>query len=298
MLEELKTFVAVVEFKNFTRAGEHLNLSQPSVSTHIKNLENTFGVTLINRSVKQKNIFITENGYTLYKRAKEIINLLDITSMEVKSCSNSIKGHIKVGASFTIGEYILPEFLSYFNNIYPDINVDVIIANTSCICSDLNDLTLDIGLIEGTATSSNFIQEYFLKDKMVLALPYKSELTSESFSLEKLQNQKWIAREEGSGTRDFLNMFLSTNEIIPNGIMILGSNYAVKEAVKHNLGITIISDLVTTPACKIKELSIIELDESYTRHFSYILPKSITMSKASEVFLEELKNYTSKLKTN
>ena len=66
MLEELKTFIAVVEYKNFTKAGEYLNLSQPSVSTHIKNLENYYGVTLINRSVKQKSIIITENGYILY----------------------------------------------------------------------------------------------------------------------------------------------------------------------------------------------------------------------------------------
>lgn len=294
MFEELKTFIAVVEFKNFTRAGEHLNLSQPSVSTHIKNLENAFRVTLINRSVKQKNIFITESGYILYKRAKEIVNLLDITSMEVKDTSNSIKGHIKLGASFTIGEYILPEFISYFSKIYPDINIDVLIANTTSISSHLNDLTLDIGLIEGTVSSSNFTQEYFLKDKMVLTLPYESELALESFSLDRLQNQKWIAREEGSGTRDFLNMFLSTNEIIPNGIMVLGSNYAVKEAVRHNLGITIISDLVTKPACKNKEVSIIELGDLYTRHFSYILPKSITISKAAEIFLQELRNYASK----
>ena len=68
MLEELKTFIAVVEYKNFTRAGEYLNLSQPSVSTHIKNLESYYGVTLINRSIKHKSIVITENGYKLYNR--------------------------------------------------------------------------------------------------------------------------------------------------------------------------------------------------------------------------------------
>lgn len=292
MLEELKTFVAVVEFKNFTKAGEHLNLSQPSVSTHIKNLENVFGVTLINRSVKQKSIFITESGYILYRRAKEIINLLDITHMEVKDSSSSIKGHLKLGASFTIGEYVLPNFLSYFSKKYPDIDVEVFIENTTTICSQLNDLRLDIGLIEGTASHSNFNQEYFLKDKMVLALPYDSNLSPEKFALDKLQNQKWIVREEGSGTREFLNMFLSTNEIIPNKIMVFGSNYAVKEAVKNNLGITIISELVTRPAVENKELSTIELDNYYTRHFSYILPKNINIQKASEVFIKELKLFT------
>ncbi|MGL5314332.1 MAG: LysR family transcriptional regulator [Peptostreptococcaceae bacterium] len=293
MLEELKTFIAVVEFKNFTKAGEHLNLSQPSVSTHIKNLENVFGVTLINRSVKQKSIFITESGYTLYRRAKEIINLIDITHMEVRDSSNSIKGHLKLGASFTIGEYVLPNFLSYFSKKYPDVDVEVFIENTTTICSQLNDLRLDIGLIEGTASHSNFNQEYFLKDKMVLALPYDSNLSPEKFALDKLQNQKWIVREEGSGTREFLNMFLSTNEIIPNKIMVFGSNYAVKEAVKNNLGITIISDFVTKPAVESKELSTIELDSYYTRHFSYILPKNINIQKSSEVFIEELKIFTS-----
>ncbi|MBU5317885.1 LysR family transcriptional regulator [Clostridium bornimense] len=72
MIEELKTFITVVEIKNFTKAANQLNLSQPSVSNHIKNLESYFGVTLINRSVKQKNIFITEKGHILYKKAKEM----------------------------------------------------------------------------------------------------------------------------------------------------------------------------------------------------------------------------------
>ena len=90
MLDELRTFIAVVEYKNFTRAAEHLNLSQPSVSTHIKNLEKIFDVTLINRSVKQKTILITESGYKLYERAKKIVNLVDITFIDVKNSSNSL----------------------------------------------------------------------------------------------------------------------------------------------------------------------------------------------------------------
>lgn len=295
MLEELKTFIAVVEFKNFTKAGESLNLSQPSVSTHVKNLESAFGVTLINRSVKQKTIVITESGFTLYRKAKEIVNLLDITHMEVRNTSNSIKGNLKIGASFTIGEYILPKFLAIFSEKYPDIDIEIFIENTFSICSHLKEFNLDIGLIEGAQSSSTLTQEYFLEDKMVLATPYKSSLSTDSFSLIKLQNQKWIVREEGSGTREFLNIFLGHNKIAPKSIMVLGSNYAVKEAVKNNLGITIISKFVALPAVKNKELSIIELNNSYIRHFSYILQKNITLSKASKIFLDEFKEYTSNL---
>ena len=246
MFEELKTFVAVVEHKNFTKAGEYLNLSQPSVSTHIKNLESYYGVTLINRSIKHKSIVITENGYKLYNRAKEILHILDTTYMEVRDISDSIKGIIKVGASLTIGEYILPGFLTIFRKKYPDIEVDLLIENTTLIAENLKDLTLDIGFIEGV---------------------------------------------EGSGTREYLNLFLNSNKILPKNLMILGSNYAVKEAVRNGLGITLISNFVAAPAAKNKELITIELDKSYNRNFSYILPKNINVTKATEIFLQEFKNY-------
>lgn len=294
MIEEIKTFITVVEVKNFTKAAEQLNLSQPSVSNHIKNLENYFGVTLIDRSIKQKSISITERGYILYKRSKEILSLLETTYMEIQNKSDSIKGSIKIGASFTIGEYILPNFLTNFTKKYPDIDIEVVIENTSSICNELKDMMLDIGLIEGTSSSSNFEQEYFFRDEMVLALPYDNNTIEENICFKDLENQRWVVREEGSGTREFLNMFLGVNEITPQNIMILGSNYAVKEAVKNNLGITIISKLVTEPAVKNKEIKSINLGKNYIRHFSYILPKHITKTKAIKIFLEELKEYSTK----
>lgn len=294
MIEEFKTFIAVVDFKNFTKAAEYLNLSQPSVSTHIKNLEIIFGVTLINRSVKHKTISITESGYTLYKRAKEIINLLDITFLDVQTLSNSIKGSIKIGASLTIGEHILPKFLAYFSNKYPDIDIEVIIENTSLISTELKKMKLDIGLIEGSTSSALFKQEYFLEDEMVLAIPYNSDLKDKELNLDNLQNRMWIAREEGSGTREYLDLFFVQHKIVPKNIIVLGSNLAVKEAVRNNLGLTITSKHVVLESEARNELSYIELNKNFIRSFSYIYPKELTLSKAANIFLEELKAYTSK----
>lgn len=294
MLEELKTFIAVVEHKNFTRAGEYLNLSQPSVSTHIKNLESSFDVTLINRSVKQKNICITENGYKLYEKAKEIINLLDITYIEVKDNNNSLKGTLKVGTSLTIGEYFLPKFLSIFSKKYPDIDVEIVIENTSLICSHLKDLTLDIGLIEGTPTLGSFNQEYFLKDQLVLAFNPSNNQLINIKSYEELNNHLWIVREDGSGSREYFNMFLESNKIIPNKILVLGSNSAIKEAVKNNLGITLTSSLVTEVAVANREICINTFNDKYYRYFSYITPKNITMSKTIQVFIDELNDFSKK----
>lgn len=292
MIEEFKTFIAVVDFKNFTKAAEYLNLSQPSVSTHIKNIEIAFGVTLINRSIKQKTISITESGYTLYKIAKEIINLLDVTFLDVKTHSNSIKGSIKIGSSLTIGEYILPKFLAHFSNKYPDVDIEVIIENTSLISTELKKMKLDIGLIEGLASSTLFKQEYFLEDEMVLVVPYSSDLKDKELTLDDLQNRRWIAREEGSGTREYLDLFFTQNKIIPKSIMVLGSNLAVKEAVRNNLGLTITSKHVILEAEARNELTSIKLTNDFTRSFSYIYPKELTLSKAANIFLEELKAYT------
>jgi DNA-binding transcriptional LysR family regulator len=295
LIEEFKTFIAVVDFKNFTKAAEYLNLSQPSVSTHIKNLEIIFGVTLINRSVKQKTISITESGYTLYKRAKEIINLLDVTFMDVKTLSTSIKGTIKIGASLTIGEYILPKFLAHFSNKYPDVDIEVKIENTSFIASELKKMKLDIGLIEGSVSSALFKQEYFLEDEMVLVAPFDSDLKDKEIKLDNIQNRRWIAREEGSGTREYLDLFFAQNKIIPKSIMVLGSNLAVKEAVRNNLGLTITSKHIILEAESRNELTSLKLNNDFRRSFSYIYPKELTLSKADHIFLEELKEYT---KTN
>ena len=295
MIEEFKTFITVVDFKNFTKAAEYLNLSQPSVSTHIKNLEIIFGVTLINRSVKQKTISITESGYTLYKRAKEIINLLDVTFLDVKTLSNTVKGSIKIGASLTIGEYILPKFLSHFSSKYPDVDIEVIIENTSLISNELKKMKLDLGIIEGSASSALFKQEYFLQDDMVLAVPYDSDLKNTELNLDNLQDRRWIAREEGSGTREYLDLFFTQNKIIPKSMMVLGSNLAVKEAVKNNLGLTITSRHVISEAESKNELYSISLGKHFSRSFSFIYSKELKLSKAASIFLEELKDYAEKL---
>ncbi len=292
MLEELKTFIAVVEYESFTKAGEMVNLSQPSVSVHIKNLESYFDVKLIDRSVKQKNIVITEQGYLLYRRTKEMLKLLETTKDELKNISNSVKGQVKIGATFTIGEYFLPDFLKEFSKEYPDIEIEVVIENTANICERVRGLKVDLGLIEGISSSFEFYQEYFSEDKMVLMLPYNHQLTKEEFSYNKLQNLRWITREVGSGTRDYLNIFLTTNEIVPKSIMIFGSNNSIKEAVKLGLGITLISNYVAKEGVKNKEVSVIEIDKNNKRHFSYILSKDISISKATEIFLEKLKSYS------
>jgi len=293
MIDELKTFIAVVEHRNFTKAAEAINLSQPSVSLHIKHLEEYYKTTLIQRSIKQKTFYITESGNLLYERSKQIIKLLDDTKSELLDYGNAVKGRLRIGASFTIGEYFLPAFLGQFTKAYPELELVVAIENTHNICEKVKNFQVDIALVEGTVPSNNFETNHFYIDKMEIAVPYNHDLADKDFSIETLQNQTWISREVGSGTREYLELFLSTNNISAKNVIVFGSNYSVKEAVKNNLGITMISSLVTETALNNKEICILKTHQNYTRPFSFVLQKGITLSKGTLVFIDMLKNYRS-----
>lgn len=292
MIDELRTFIAVVENKNFTKAAEAINLSQPSVSLHIKHLEDYFNTTLIQRSIKQKNIYITESGNLLYERSKQIVKLLEDTKADLLDYGNVVKGRLRIGASYTIGEYFLPAFLGQFSKAYPYLELEVAIDNTHNICEKVKSFQVDLALVEGRIPSLSFVSEPFYEDKMEVAVPYNHYLINGDFSTEELQNQTWISREMGSGTREYLELFLSANNISPKNIIVFGSNYSVKEAVRNNLGITFISSLVTEPALRNKEISILKTLQQYTRNFSYVFQKGIIPSKGTLVFIEMLKNYT------
>ncbi|WP_026888876.1 LysR substrate-binding domain-containing protein [Clostridium beijerinckii] len=295
MLDELKTFIAVVEHKNFTKAAESINLSQPSVSLHIKHLEEYFNTTLIQRSIKQKNINITQSGYLLYERSKQMIKLLNDTKNDLLGYGDIVKGQLHIGASFTIGEYLLPAFLGKFAKAYPELELEVTIENTHNICEKVKNFQVDIALVEGTVPPSHFTIEKFYTDKMEVAVPYNHYLVNNYFSAEDLQNQTWISREIGSGTRQYLNLFLSNNNINAKNIIVFGSNYSVKEAVKNNLGITFISSLVIENSLRNNEISTLKTKQTYTRPFSYVMQKGIIPSKGALVFIDMLKSYVEAL---
>lgn len=303
MLDELKTFTAVVEAKNFTKAAEQVNLSQPSVSVHIKNLENYFGTELITRCTKQKKLLITDSGKLLYRRSKELLSLMETTRDELKNISNSPKGHLRIGATLTIGECLLPRFLGEFCNRYPDIEVEVIIGNTAEVTSMVKALKVDFALIEGNIHSNRFTQQYFLEDQLVLIAPKSANLPHTLSDFTLLQNQRWLTREHGSGLREALDFFLTNHLIVPNSKIVFNSNLALLQAVRNNLGVSLISSYMLPVHSEIyNDFDVVFLEDDVHLTFSYILPKELRPSKATCILLEEFSPYidelTNKLKTS
>ena len=120
---------------------------------------------------------------------------METTKEDLFNYGNTVKGKLRIGASFTIGEYFLPAFLGQFNKEYPDLELEVVIENTHNICEKVKNFQVDLALIEGTVPLSNFMINHFYKDKMVIAVPYNHYLISRAFSIEELQNQMWVSRK-------------------------------------------------------------------------------------------------------
>ncbi|MDA3731860.1 LysR family transcriptional regulator [Niameybacter massiliensis] len=291
MLEELKTFIQVVKDRNFTKAAKKVNLSQPTVSLHIKRLENYFDTTLIKRSSKSKEVLITKEGQLLYERGQDLIAGIDCLKEDIFKLSHHAKKKIVVGASKTIGDYYLPPLIGAFSEAYPHVQLEILIENTAHICDMMNEGEIQIGLIEGIDPYYDFIRDYFYEDKMVIAVSNQSKLVESPVNLSDLNDQVWISREEGSGTQEYLNLFLKMHHITPRNVIVFNSNYAVKEAVKNDLGITIISECVVSHAAFDKELTILPLEIEPKRNYSYILPKDKVLDEDVEAFIRILKEY-------
>jgi LysR family transcriptional regulator, transcriptional activator of the cysJI operon len=280
--EALRTFIAVVEEKNFTRAGEKRLLSQPSISLHVKNLENDLGTKLIDRSPKY--IRITPAGELLYRRAKQIMELYDKTHEDIYALQHRLTGTLKIGASYTIGEYVLPKIMAEFHKHYPDIYLEISVHNTEKVAQSVRLLQQDIGLIEGNIDTADLKVSPFMEDEMLLvgAKDYIDENTC-------LQDATWITREKGSGTREFMEHFFRSHGITPKNIITISSNQGVKEAVVQKLGLSVLSHWVVRQEVLAGTLSILPMKNKITRVFSHVSPNSIEPSRAVQVFLSTLK---------
>ncbi|WP_166639294.1 LysR family transcriptional regulator [Aureibacillus halotolerans] len=257
-LEPIRTFIAVADEKSFTKAAQKLLLSQPSVSLHIKQLEEEFQTTLIDRS--QKFVKLTATGEFFYQRAQELVALYDQTIQEIDGLHQRVEGTLAIGASYTIGEYLLPSLLAPFQQAFPGVELRVFIENTSSIAEKVHDRTLTLGFVEGKVTLPQLHVTPILEDEMVLVAPasYSHQLTA-PVSPKQLAEWPWVSREPGSGTREVMNRFFDTHKLHSKRVTTISSNYGVKEAVVNGLGVSILSKWVVSKSLKQKELYIVPM---------------------------------------
>ena len=283
--EALKTFVTLAEVKNFTKTAELLLMSQPSVSLHIKNLEKEFQTQLFLRS--PKFLKITPTGEILYDRAKQIITIYEQTKQDILEQHNIIKGELKIGASFTIGEYILPSLLIDLQKDYPDLELQVIIGNTEEIVQSVRLFQVDIGLIEGQTNEKELSVHPFLQDELFIISSNDHKLANKNdVTITDLQNQSWITRELGSGTGEYLNHVIRSNGLKVKSLLTISSNQGIKETVINGMGLSLLSRSVIARDVQHKNLSIIKLkDHSFNRTLSYVYSPIMADKKNVKTFI-------------
>lgn len=273
-LEELKTFVALAEIKNFTKTAEKLLMSQPTVSLHIKNLEKEFETELFHRS--PKFLKITESGELLLERAKKIIHIYEHTKQDIVDLHETIKGTIKIGASYTIGEYVLPSLLRDLQQNYNGLLLEITFGNTNEIIEGVKQFVLDIGLIEGQTEEKDLIVVPFMEDELAIVAGNCHSLASKGIvTIADLNDQAWVIREKGSGTRELLLSMLKANNLNVNSMLTIGSNQGVKEAVVNGLGLSLLSNLVVQRVLEHQYLQTVQVENLYfKRNFCYICSPS------------------------
>ncbi|MFF2498571.1 LysR family transcriptional regulator [Peribacillus sp. NPDC058075] len=297
--DALKTFVTLVEVKNFTKTAEMLLMSQPSVSLHIKKLEEEFQTKLFLRSPKFLKVTLT--GEILYDRAKQMITIYEQTRQDIQEHDSSIKGELKIGASFTIGEYILPSLLIDLQEDYPELELQVVIGNTEEIVQAVRLYKVDIGLIEGQTNEKELSVHPFMQDELFIVSSNNHELANKGEAeITDLHDQAWVTREVGSGTREYLNHVIRSNGLKIKSILTISSNQGIKETlIKNGAGLALLSRSVIERDVQNKILSIIQVkNESFNRTLSYVYSPIMEDKKNVKTFITELnKKWPMKAKT-
>ena len=291
---KLKVFCIVAETKSFSRASEIIRLTQPAVSLQIQALEEMYGTKLFNRSGCV--ITLTQSGEMLYKYAKEISTLYSAAEKEIGGVTGLVKGIISVGASSTIGNYVLPSVIADFKRKFPKVGVHLHVGNSKNVVDFINGGTVDVGLVEGDVNKQKLIVEKLIADEMVFIMsPYHSLAKKSSISIMELSKEALIFREEGSGTRQAIEKYLAKHGMSQQNLkisLIMGSTESIKTAVEEGLGTSILSKWAARKEVRYGSLkTAVFKEDKFVRDFSVVFKKSKEPSHTIEQFTGFLRRY-------
>ena len=289
-IHHLKIFVSVYKNKSFTRASEELNISQPTISEHIKNLEAALSCKLFDRL--GRSIMPTSEADVLYPRALQLLDDLDQIHDEISAAGNGVKGKVVFGASTIPGTYILPRMACSFKNQHPDVVFEILIEDSGKIISMVLQHQLLCGIVGAKAASDKLDYLPLIEDELILVAT-KKVLNQKTVTLQKLTKIPYLQREAGSGTRQTFENYLEKNNIAASKLNIvasLGSTSAVKQAVKESLGASVISRIAVQEELDnniLQEISIRNM--KMKRRFYLVRQKKRTLPPQYLAFCTHLK---------
>ena len=285
----LQVFIAVYRTRSFTRAAEELFTSQPTISEHMRNLEERLGCRLFDRL--GRTISPTPEADLLYPKAVELLTEIQKLESTLASAAKSVSGELIIGASTIPGEYVLPQQASSFKSRYPDISFEILIGDSQAIIDDIANNKLYLGVVGAEMPSAKLEFAAFGEDELVLAAGIDTQI-SPVIDAAELLNLDFLVRERGSGTGRNVEQFLELVGITRSSLKIratLGSSTAVKEAVKSGLGAAIISKTAIRDEVLNKTLKTVKIKGlTMKRSFYVVTAKKRTLPHRYQVFKEFL----------
>lgn len=239
-LHQLRVFRAVADRLSFSAAAHDLRLSQPSVSYQVKELERAIGADLLDRL--GKHVELTQAGHLLYGYVRRILNLIDEASVALEELHGLERGTLRVGASTTVGIYVMPAALGAFKKLHPGVHIGLEIGNRGAVQEKVLANQLDLAVVGPTLKDPDLEVVPFLADELVVVAPAASRYAGRrELTLRDLKDEPFIMREAGSGTRWAVDKAARRAGVQLKVEMELGSNGAIKHAVESGLGLSVLS---------------------------------------------------------
>lgn len=249
-------FISVVENLSFSKAADELNISQPAVTRHIKELEGRYHITLFER--KGNKIYLTPAGEKVYHTFKQIDRQYRELDFEIGELQNTIGGEFKIGASSTIAQYVIPKVIASFHKRYPEIRISLMNGNSFEMEKQLIENSVDIALVENVSSQSDIRYKKFLDDELIVVTGSNSVYAKrETITKEELSRFPVVLREQGSGTLEVIKETFSQHGIDIehiNTLIHLGSTESIKNFLLDFDGMAIISEKAISGELQLKTL--------------------------------------------
>lgn len=274
--KQLEAFVAVVDYGSFSEAARRLYLTQPTISAHIRALEEELRTKLIVRTTKK--ISVTAKGYQLYDSA---VRMLHIRSNLLADFTESAKRIIDLGVSTIPSSYLLPELLAEFGKLYPDVYFHSLQSDSSGAIERVLDGSVDLSLVGQNTGEETCRFIPFCQDSLVIAAPVSGrylQMAEKKVTFRDFIKDPMIIREKGSGTKKEMDLFLEKMGISPtelNVIARMNDLESIKKSIVNGLGISILSARSVLDLEKTKQILLFPLDKmEHTRNFYIVYSKN------------------------
>ncbi|MCI9846497.1 LysR family transcriptional regulator [Flavobacterium pectinovorum] len=289
----LKVFYTVALRLNFTKAATELYITQPAVSKHIQELEETYKTKLFERNGSK--IALTSAGKILLEHTKSIFEIYREIDFEMSSFRNERQGLLRLGSSTTISQYIISPVLARFHQKQQDIKVNLLNGNTEQIENALINKEIEIGIVEGQSKNQSIKYIPFIKDELVLVCNTQNPLVKQNeISLEDLKTMKFITRERGSGTLEVIEYALKQVGVKLSDLQIemqLGNTESIKSYLLNSDCFAFMSIHAVGKELKNNELIVLDVENLTIERYFYIITLLGKSDALSELFIQNIASY-------